>query len=535
MSTESGAQQRTSTPTAAPAGVAAAAMPDLQLLLDLPEEAVAGFKQAELLAGAARRPTTRKLRQVFWDTADHRLGRAGLAIAVQTTGQRRTQLLRNIKEAPTGGRILHQQDSPLSGDALDLTRLALLPGGDPALVARLGAEMLVPVFALDVARTAWSVDWSETGLIVRLDVGAIESPSGRLEFRQVALTPMSGPPEGLYDFARRLQRALPLRLATHDPVQQGYRLIAGVDWWPANRSGTAALEPGMTVRQGILAIGRAATAALRAELRSLEGTAEPDRIHDARVAIRRLRSALSVFRDALPGFSRRALARDLGALASKLGQARELDVFLAETLDPLTRASGDEACLRSLRLGAAHLREGAAEAARRAASAPDFAALSCRLAAWFDAGIWPEPAAAEAAERLDQSFAAYARTLLGKHHRKLVAAASALRDPQPVELHALRIQAKKLRYTAEFVGFLFADRPAKRYLSALKSIQDILGTMNDAVVARTLLPRITMSDPIDGARAAGMVTGWTAAEVTSAHGRFALIWKRFAETKRFWR
>ncbi len=538
MSSESAAGQRDGPSGLIPGGLAPAcvAMAELQLLLELPSDAVAAFKQAELLTGSAlRRPTTRKLRQVFWDAADHRLGRAGLAIALQTAGQRRTQLLRNIKEAPTGGRILRLQDSPLVGDALDLTRLALLPGSDPGLVTRLAAEMLVPVFAIDLTRTIWPVVWNETSLSITLDIGVIDSAAGRVELCQVALTPTAGPPQGLYDFVQRLQRVVRVRLATHDPVQQGYRLVAGADWWPVNRAGIAALEPDMTVRQGILAIGRAAAAAVRAEVHALETSADPERIHEARVAIRRLRSALSVFRDVLPVFSRKALARDLGALASKLGHARELDVFLAETLEPLTRASGEETCLRGLRLTASVLRANAAEAARQAVTAPEFMAISCRLAAWFDAGIWPEQAGAEVATLLEQPFTNFARALLRKHHRKLQAEASALQDPKPVELHALRIQAKRLRYTAEFVRGLFPTRPAKRYIAALKSIQDILGTLNDAVVARALLPQLTKGDPIGGARAAGLVSGWTAAEVTAARQRFGETWEHFIDTRRFWK
>jgi triphosphatase len=538
MKSESAAEQRegAATAPAAPIVPASAVVADLQLLLDLPRDAIAAFKQAELLTAAApRRPVTRKLRQVFWDTADHRLGRAGLAIGMQTTGQRRSQVLRNIKLPPTGGRILHQQDHPLNGDGLDLTRLALLPGGDPELVTRIAAEMLIPVFAIDLTRTTWSALWGETALSVALEVGAIESAAGQVEFCQVALASAAGPSQGLYDFAQRLHRAAPVQLAGHDAVQQGYRLISGQDWWPEHRHGTAELDAEMTVREGIQAIGHAATAAVRAQIHGLASHAEPEQIHEARVALRRLRSALSVFRDALPTFSRKALARDLGSLAGSLGHARELDVFLAETLEPLIQASGEETALRGLRLTAAVLRENAAEAARRAAGTPDFAALSCRLGAWFDAGLWPEPPSAEAAAVLDQPFVEFAGALLRKHHRKLLTAGAALKDPKPVELHALRIQAKRLRYTAEFVRSLFPQRAVRRYVTALKAIQDILGTLNDAVVARNLLPQLTKADPSGAPRAAGLVAGWSAAEVTSARRRFAEAWDAFAATKRFWK
>jgi inorganic triphosphatase YgiF len=534
MNSESVAE-RPNSPPAAEGPPVSPELADLQLLLDLSPDMVVPFRQAELLANSARRrPVTRKLRQVFWDTAGHRLGRAGMAIAVQSMGQKRTQLLRSIKQPPTGGRILHQQESPLPGETLDPTRLALLPGGDPAVAMRVTAEMLMPVFALDLTRTIWRVSYGDSGLDVTLDIGMIESAAGPVAFHQIALTVTSGPPQALYEFAQRLHRTVPVALAAHDPAQLGYRRIAEADWWPGNRDGTARFAPDMTVRQGILAIGRAATAALRATVQTMETDVEPEKIHETRVALRRLRSILSVFRATLPPFSRQALARDLGALASKLGHTRELDVFLAGTLTPLTAASGEEVALRGVRLTASVLRQNTAETARQAVMAPEFGILSFRLAAWFDAGIWPELPSAEAAALLDQPFGDYAGALLRKHHRKLLAAGHALRDPQAAELHMLRIQAKKLRYTAEFVRALYPARPARRYIAALKSIQDILGSINDAFVAQTLLPQMIKGDPI-GARASGLIAGWCAADVAAARGHFAKIWKRFAATTRFWK
>src|ERR1700761_3900806 len=112
MSSEPAAEHRDAPAAAPPALSLPEAVTGLQLLLDLPEDSVAAFKAAELLTTSAlRRPVTRKFRQVFWDTADYRLGRAGLSIALQTAGQRKTQFLRNIKEAPAGASILHQQES----------------------------------------------------------------------------------------------------------------------------------------------------------------------------------------------------------------------------------------------------------------------------------------------------------------------------------------------------------------------------------------------------------------------------------------
>jgi triphosphatase len=515
---------------------AAAEVPDLHLLLDLAESGVALLKTAAPLVNSTeRRPSSRKLHHIFWDTAEYRLGRAGQALAVETVGRRRAQLLHDIRRAPTGGRIGRQHRTVLEGEGLDLTRLAFMPGADPEHVIRLASETLLPVFAIDFTRTVWPVSWGETKLTVALEVGTIEAAAGRAPLRQVDVGLIAGTPEGLYDFVQHLQRTVPIRLAAHDPAQHGYKLIAEDDWWPENGAGTATLDPAMSVRQGILVIGRAATAAVRAEIHRLSEGLEPERVHQARVAIRRLRSVLSVFCEVLPSTSRKTLSRGLSALSNKLGQAREWDVFLANTLKPMTEAVGEEASLNGLRLTAVSLRNHAAEEALIALEAPAFLRLSFRLGSWFDAGIWPEAPSQEVALLLDKPLKDFAGNLLKKRHKKLLSAAAAANDPHPAQLHALRIEAKKLRYTAEFVGSLFPSKAIKRYISALKDIQGILGTVNDAVVARALISRLPLNDRSDGARVAGLITGWTAAEVGSERKRFDEAWTTFIETKRFWK
>jgi triphosphatase len=519
-----------------PSVPAPAELPDLHLLLDLAEAALPSLRKTRLLATAGRRPSTRKLHQIFWDTADLRLGRAGLAAGVQNHGRRRTQLAYPIAQPPTGGGVRSHSESPLGTDRPDPTRLGLLPGFDAALLEQVTTATLVPVFAIDLTRTQWRVRRQATELLVTFDTGTIEAARGRAPLRQLDLALCAGPAAGLYDFARDLQREMPWHLATHDLMQQGYRLAAGEDWWPPSAAGDVILRRSMSVRDGALAIGRAGVAAIRDEVARLgHGGLQPERIHQARVAIRRLRSMLAVFQDVLPTRTRVALAQDLGAFAGTLGHVREWDVFLANTLEPMIKAVGDEVPFANLRFAAAVLREEAADQALAALAAPDFMALSLTLGAWFDAGIWPEPPSPEAAALLASPLEDFAKRLLKKRHKKIAASVENLKDPHPGELHALRIEAKKLRYTAEFMRSLFPSRPFRRYLAGLKEIQLVLGTLNDAVVARRLVPKLALSDQAAGAHLTGLVTGWTAAEIVTATKHFGRAWAAFARTPQFWK
>lgn len=512
------------------------AVPPLRLLLDIDESRAAGLAKADpVLAHAAKRPVVRRLRQVFWDTPGLTIGRQGIGFALETIGRRRQQLLRPIGAAPTGGRILSPVTAPLDGERLDPARLAFLPGIDVGQVARLLPSDLVPVFALDLHRTLWQLQWGETRLNLALERVAIEAGAGKLALCQIEVTLQAGPAQGVYDFAAALHRLLPFQLATHDAVQQAYRLVASEDWWQIEPGRSPALDADMPLQQGILAIGRAAVSDARIEIAALDQTMTAEQIHRARVALRRLRSVLSVFRKALPDQPRRALSRDLSALAAALGQAREWDVFVANTLGPLLAALGEERGLKGLGLTAAVLRERAAAEAHAAVGASDVMGLSLRLAAWFDAGLWPEPPSVEAAALLVEPLGRHAVALLKKGHKRFLAAGNHLSGASAGELHTLRIDAKRLRYITEFCSPLFSGKASRRYIAALREIQDILGTLNDAVVARGLAAKLAAHDDKHGARTAGLVAGWSAAETEAARRRFAEVWGRFVKVPRFWK
>ncbi len=504
----------------------------LHLLLDLDEAASETLKrEISRLLSPVRRPVTRRLRQVFWDTEQHHISLSGLALGLQTIGQRRQQICRAIFPLPGGGRVLVQREGSLDGDTLDVTRLALMPGADPALTAALGSAALVPVIGIDLVRTIWRVGFEGAEILVTLERAAIEASAGRKETIQLELRIAAGSPDALYAVARLLLTRIRFRLAGADPVQLGLAAV-GIPVAPPD----CTLDPAMSVRGGFLAIGRSAAEAVRSSIAALDHDLGVEAVHEARVALRRLRSILTVFKPVLPNLPSRQLGQALGDFAKLLGEAREWDVWLEETVAPLTAALAEpHSVLDDLADAATAERQLAAIAIGHATRSPDYVLLSLTLGAWFDAGIWPEPPTDAQEAALSGRLDAFARDLLRRRHRRLIRAAEGLKDAPPEHLHALRIEAKKLRYAAEFLRELFPVKPTRRYLAALKTIQEILGAANDAVVARNLVPHLTTGDTAALARASGLVAGWTAAEATAAKRRFGEAWGQFLETKRFWR
>jgi len=185
----------------------------------------------------------------------------------------------------------------------------------------------------------------------------------------------------------------------------------------------------------------------------------------------------------------------------------------------------------------------AAEAARRRAYREVAATLeSPRLTrglldieAWWERGDW----AASMGDWRDAPAREFAQLVLRKLHRKAARLGTNLHELPEADLHELRIRCKKLRYTAEFFRSLFPKKAAAAYLAALAEVQEHLGALNDAVVARTLLDELGRdSENLPAellARAGGIVTGWIAARVRSDLEALPAVWRRFADQRVFWK
>jgi CHAD domain-containing protein len=235
-----------------------------------------------------------------------------------------------------------------------------------------------------------------------------------------------------------------------------------------------------------------AYAILRRELVALldnrpppERAPTPDEIHQLRVAARRFRVALRLFRRMLPSKSIERLRTELRWLARSVGDVRDLDVYTdnfkayGSTVPPEQRAglAGYELYLRRER----------SDARRRATAVfaePRAAALFDDVSRFVAAG--PSAGALRRWRSLTvrDSIRSSVRRSVGRVRRLGNGVTSRSRAS---ELHELRIKAKRLRYELEFFADVYpALKPAAKICKAL---QDLLGTLQDASTATTRLRR----------------------------------------------
>ncbi len=332
-----------------------------------------------------------------------------------------------------------------------------------------------------------------------------------------------------------LARELPLRWTGAAPLVQAAAALdlieppplraAGLDFEPPEAATSAAL---------FAAIGRHCLAQFDANLLPVLRDRNSEGVHQMRVALRRLRSAIGLFSPMLDDSALDPLLDDLRWLGAPLGRKRDLDVFLAETLAPLRRLPDPPKRLQHLATVLEDRRISAQEALDSALNAPRLVVLRLGLNRFLAAVEAGDAAVLSDAALAAAPAADFATDLLRRRRRKVKALGSRHAELDVPDLHELRIRAKKLRYAAEFFRPLFRHRKgSRRLIAALAHLQDCLGMLNDADVGarlvRDLLP------PPDQDPAAAAIAAWFAGRQQLQLAQLGEAWDSFAALRPFWK
>lgn len=250
---------------------------------------------------------------------------------------------------------------------------------------------------------------------------------------------------------------------------------------------------------------------------TIEGS-DPEPLHQARVATRRMRSDLRTFGPLLDLEWTSHLRDELRWAGGSLGEVRDLDVLLLVVDDVV---DGEPSLSRSDVTGLVEW-FGANRDERRARMLSDLASdrFSTLLADLAEAARDPRTAP-QADDPADEVLPRLAR----RPWRRLERAVKHRTRPTPdSELHAIRILAKRARYAADAVAPA-SGRNARRFARAMADIQECLGDLNDSVVIGRHL-RACAAARSDTAFVAGTLNGILAVRAAHCRTDFARIWKR---------
>jgi CHAD domain-containing protein len=212
--------------------------------------------------------------------------------------------------------------------------------------------------------------------------------------------------------------------------------------------------------------------------------ADPEHVHDLRVATRRARFALRLAEGRRGNEQAAALRAELGWIAGLLGEARDLDVLASRLKRTFRDVEAPPAVRRAMARYFAERREEIGAQLGSALESERWALLLAALTGDFpgDQTIanGGDPAAKIAPKRILRA-AKKLRRLLGD---------GPLRDAQAH--HEVRIAAKRLRYTCEFFADLYDER-LTAFVRELVRTQDELGAHHDAEVANARLQEIAVA------------------------------------------
>jgi inorganic triphosphatase YgiF len=297
---------------------------------------------------------------------------------------------------------------------------------------------------------------------------------------EVELELKFGKADALFALAEKLAQVTPLRLGVLSKSERGEMLARDKIGRSAKAEPTLLPTP-ISEAEAFHAIAHACLRHFRLnEMVLLEGD-DVEALHQARVSLRRLRSALSLFRQTVRGAEHKALKEELRWFSQCFGDARNLDVLIArledsDSLDETLRKPLQQARTRAYRHVTEALRSDRARA------------LMMRLVLWIETGSWRFRKAGQ------QDLSTLAQYQLDSQWRRIWRHADDLGELEPEKLHRLRIRIKKLRYASEFLASLYDEKDRSkqrdRFIAALKDLQEQLGDLNDVWTAEELVKRL---------------------------------------------
>lgn len=422
-----------------------------------------------------------QLVSTYFDTSEKVLAKAGFSLRIRRSGDTRIQTIKANGASSAGLFARTEWERPVENDVPVLDYATPLP-----TVLGNAAGDIIPQFEVRVERHKWIVQEDETTIEVVLDRG--EAVAGALSdpICEIELELKLGDPAVLFMLARKIDAIAPVRLGVVTKSERGYRLTDAEQ--VSAKAGPIALTAETSAAEAFQRIIQSGIRQFRLNEALLLANSNPNALHQARVAVRRMRSAFSIFKPVI-GEDGAGPREELKWLASVLGQARDLDVLL------------DRSSPGSLHDRIAAARNATYDELFVTLAGDRARVIMLDVAHWVAQGQWAHGNGGE----LDgsQLARAFAATALARFRRRIKRRGKGLATVDDVTRHEVRKDAKKLRYASEFFASLFSQKREQRrharFLAALEELQDRLGALNDLATAPEVLKKFGFADDGDAA------------------------------------
>lgn len=480
---------------------------EVELKLELPPEAVEAFERLAFLPVASG---SAQLQSTYFDTADRQLRAHGFSLRIRRSGDDRIQTVKaGGGEGGAGLFARAEWEMPVMHD------VPVIDARTPiAELLREDVSAIAPIFHVDVERRTWRLSDEASRIELALDRGRISAGERQAPICEIELELQAGEPAVLFALARKIAMGAPVRPGVLAKSERGYQLLEAARG--AFKAEPVALKPGVRTDEAFQTIARACLRQYRLNEALLIDQYDPRALHQARVAIRRLRSALTIFKAILADEDVTRFQGELRWLAGVMGEARNLDVLTERTAaGPLRDRMEEE-------------RAPAQAKVRDALLSGRARAMLFDLVEWLalGAGLDRQVAREEQVER-------FAARRLQHFYRRVAKGGRRMEELTDEARHEVRKNAKKLRYASDFFAGLFATgkkhaRRHAKFIGALETLQDDLGALNDLVSMPEIMERHGLADQAEDPGLLKKRKKKLIGAVVRAHGELT-------DTPRFWR
>lgn len=477
---------------------------------------IPGFDQHPLVAAVEKLPD-QELKATYFDTPDLRLARSGITLR-HRTGEGDASGWHLKLPVEIGARTrneLHFSGSPRSvpAEVLDL------------VTPHVRNEKVVPVETMQTRRRRWILLGTENSPLAELsddEVSVFQRGRVVTRFRELELEMRDAAEEQFEELVGALRDA---GATESEPIPKVVRVLGPRATAPSDLPPPTTFNPRST---GADLVGSSLTRGLArlVENDPLMRQGEPEGVHQMRVAARRIRSDLGTFAPLVDEGWSAELIHELRWLGESLGRVRDLDV-LRTRLEASAEGSGSALIPLFNKLADEH--ETAREEMRAAMVDGRYRDLLDRL---IEAARLPM-----LTQLADERASRLAPQLVGPPWRKLKKAARSLDTASPVEdWHRVRIKAKRARYAAEAVLPALSGSQAKgarRFAAGAAQVQEALGGLQDAAVARETIARCLKDagkDPVLHF-AAGRLYEKESHSADRSRASFARVWAKLDRRK----
>lgn len=520
--------------------VAKTQMPAFVVRFTMSKEAGrSAWGRARSLGYCERTPRARTLAVLCFDTPDRALCRAGISLQLEQRGQRWVQMVTCRGMANDESCV--DRKSGVQSPAPALDRIAN-PTLRNQMIRVIGEKRLELFCELRIKRAVGELlDDGAVRAGMTVEMGDRTAGTQVAPWRRIELELLDGEPAGLFRIAKALFPSGGLELSGYFDETCGAMLGSqAVRERPVDprKAVPVRLRKSETVEAAACRILRECQQQIAHNIDVIGNTTDPEGPHQLRVGLRRLRSALSVFKSVFPGDETTRLRAEAQWLGAEVGRLRDLDAVIADVVEPaaeeFAEESGFEALIESLRAEADRCRDGLRDTLRTErvqAFGLDMIQLveTCRV---------PSDPAAEPPSLAGASVRTFADAALRKRWHKAAKRGAAIETLTTEQRHELRKELKKVRYLTEFFAPLYPKQRVAPFLKQLKKLQTLFGALNDAQVAQRVLDMRrpeSRDEPAAVERAAGCVIGATRTQAMFDWRRARKYWARLGRTRPFWR